>query len=257
MIIVAIIIIAVVALIMYIYIRNHIEDQLGSINTFLSRHCENRPILNSEDYQWTQQFRDKWKIIRNEFLNYSNKYLIPSYQEINECASMKTEGWKALFLRIFDNDTEITNEFPETMKLINSCQCTTAYFSKLEPGTKIAPHYGIYKGVIRYHLGIIVPTEWEQCFLKIDNQIMNWKEGEDIMFDDMFEHSVENNTDQPRVVLFLDIKRQFQNPFINLINSILMRFIKSNDTLQNTVTAANSKSKISSSYSDELRTLKS
>lgn len=252
---VIIVVISILALITYIYIRNHLEGEMPSVNVFLNRYCEDQAVLNPKDYAWTQQFRNNWIIIRDEFLNYSKKYLIPQYKEINECASMNIEGWKALFLRIFDNDTEMILDFPETMKLINGCQCTTAYFSRLEPGTKIAPHFGIYKGVLRYHLGIIVPTQWEQCFLKIDNQILNWREGEDIMFDDLFEHSVENNTDQPRVVLFLDIKRDFKNPLVNLFNTIIMKFIKSNATLQAAVTAANSTSKVTTASSPELITL--
>lgn len=235
-------VIVILALITYIYIRNHLEAEMPAINAFLSQHCSDGAVLNPIEYAWTQQFRDNWLLIREEFLNYSQKYLIPDYMAISASASMFTQGWKALFLRIFDNDTEMTRDFPHTMRLINNCQCTTAYFSQLEPGTKIAPHYGIYKGVLRYHLGIIVPTNWEQCFLKIDNQTLNWREGGDIMFDDLYQHSVENNTDQTRVVLFLDIKRNFRNPVVNLMNTVLMRFIKANSTLQATVSAANTKS---------------
>lgn len=219
-----------------------------AINSFLTPYTENGAVLNPTDYAWTQQFREHWVEIRDEFRRYAERHRIPAYKDINECASMRTEGWKALFLRIFDTDTEMMAEFPVTRRLINACPCTTAYFSKLEPGTRIPPHYGIYKGVIRYHLGISIPTDWEQCFLKIDGQILNWREGHDLMFDDLFEHSVENNTDEERVILFLDIKRDFGTTWVNVLNTILMSMIRSNPTLQATVSAANIQNKQVSDY---------
>ena len=57
------------------------------------------------------------------------------------------------------------------MTLINSVLCTTAYFSILEPGTKIKPHNGVYKGVLRYHLGLIVPSG--DLFIEIDGKSLH------------------------------------------------------------------------------------
>lgn len=129
--------------------------------------------------------------------------------------------------------------FPNTMKLVNKCPCTLAFFSVFEPGTKLEPHIGLYKGVMRYHLPIIVPDDFEKCFINVDGNVLHWREGEDLMFDDTFLHHAENNSNERRVVLFLDIKRDFNNIFINMLNSLILKCIKSNDAVKDTVDKAN------------------
>lgn len=148
-------------------------------------------------------------------------------------------GWKTLYLRTFNVNTDVSKYFPLTMNLIDCCPCTLAFFSVIAPGTKLAPHTGLYKGVIRYHLALIVPSDTSNCFIQILDKKLHWYEGSDIMFDDMFTHYVENNTTEPRVVLFLDIKRDFHNVFINMINSLILLFIKSNDAVADTVANIN------------------
>jgi beta-hydroxylase len=209
------------------------------INNLLSSFCTDPPILNSLDFEWSQELRDNWKTIRDEFNLYSS--YIPTHRQLNNTVgSCDTQGkWKTLYLRAYNKDTNIINFFPTTKKLIDKIPCTLAFFSIIEPYSKLEPHIGIYKGVIRYHLSLIVPDTPEQCFIDILGQKLYWKEGSDIMFDDTFLHYVENNTNQRRVVLFLDIQRDFKNVFINMLNSILLYFITSNDILNSIVDNAN------------------
>jgi len=195
--------------------------------------------LDPADFEWTQQFRSNWIGIKNEYIDYSTRHTVPLHLEINSIVSAQTPGWHTLYLRAFGIDTAVSEKFPLTMSLIRSCPCTLAFFSVIAPGTKIKPHKGLYKGVIRYHLALIVPDDATNCFIHIDNKKIHWTEGSDIMFDDIFIHYVENNTDQPRVVLFLDIQRDFHNKFINGLNSLFLKFIKSNDALTETITNVN------------------
>jgi aspartyl/asparaginyl beta-hydroxylase (cupin superfamily) len=206
--------------------------------------CTDPAILNPKDFSWTRAFRSEWEVILKEYQAFNSQFQIPYHKELNShVASCDTNsGWKTLYLRAFGIDTDLTKYFPQTMKLINSSPCTLAFFSVIEPGAMLSPHKGIYKGVIRYHLGLIVPDEPEKCFLRIAGSKLSWRAGSDLMFDDLFEHSVENNTNQPRVILFLDIKRDFRNVFLNWINSLLLYVIQSNDVLTDTVDNANKKS---------------
>jgi aspartyl/asparaginyl beta-hydroxylase (cupin superfamily) len=41
--------------------------------------------------------------------------------------------------------------------------------------------------------------------MMVGNQVITWKEGEPIYFDDSYEHSVWNHTDSERVVLLFDL----------------------------------------------------
>ena len=234
-------IIIIILLILYYFIQFNIYRSSQWMNNFFEYFTNDPAVLNTKDFPWTSVFRENWKKIRDEYLQYIDHNKVPLHREINELvASCDTaDGWKTLYLRAFCIDTEISKSFPETMNLINQSPCTLAFFSVLQPGAKLAPHIGLYKGVIRYHLGLIIPDQWDNCFINVDGTVLNWKEGNDLMFDDMFLHHVENNTDQPRVILFLDIKRDFHNVFINLINTVFLRFIKSNDALLDTVKNVN------------------
>jgi aspartyl/asparaginyl beta-hydroxylase (cupin superfamily) len=79
-------------------------------------------------------------------------------------------------------------------------------FSILEPGKRIPEHRGPSTAFLRYHMGLKVPKE-PGCHITVDDQKMQWKEGEAFIFDDTYPHSVQNNTSEPRIILFIDIER--------------------------------------------------
>jgi len=91
---------------------------------------------------------------------------------------------------------------PETTRLIENIPgMKTAFFSILAPGKYIPEHRGLYKGFIRYHLGIKVPKPFNQCGIKVDGEIRHWEEGKSLIFDDTFTHEAWNLSEEFRVVL--------------------------------------------------------
>jgi len=228
-------------LLIFLLASFYFKNKVDYLNRFFEYYCKDPAVFDSKDFPWTKNFRDNWKLILQEYLEYSSKYSIPNYTKINETTSScdVNNRWKTLFLRIFNSDTNITHLFPQTMHLIKTCPCTLAFFSVFEPGTKLVRHRGVYKGVIRYHLPLIVPDEWDKCFINVNGRVLNWQIGSDLVFDDRFLHHAENNTNQVRVILFLDIKRDFKNPILNFINTIILRIVKSNDILIDTLSKAN------------------
>jgi aspartyl/asparaginyl beta-hydroxylase (cupin superfamily) len=207
--------------------------------------CSDPAVLNPNQFEWVPSFRANWKSILAEYQSYTKDHSIPYHYAINEhVASCDLEHmWQTLYLRAYGVDTDLSQHFPLTMSLINSCPCTLAYFSVLKPRAKLAKHVGLYKGVIRYHLGLIIPTDWKKCFINVNGYTLYWGAGADMMFDDTFEHYVENNTDEMRVILFLDIKRDFRNNVVNQINDEFLQIIKTNDVLTDTVDNINSLAK--------------
>ncbi len=89
----------------------------------------------------------------------------------------------------------------------------TAFFSILAPGKHIPAHRGAYNGVLRFHLGLIVPGPAGACRIRVADQICTWREGESLIFDDSFNHEVWNDTDGWRVVLFVDVARPLRRPW--------------------------------------------
>ncbi len=77
-----------------------------------------------------------------------------------------------------------------------------AYFSVLEPGTRIAPHQGPTNIRLRCHLGIDVP---EHCGLRVAGDERTWQEGRALVFDDSFTHEAWNDSTKPRLVLVVDL----------------------------------------------------
>jgi aspartyl/asparaginyl beta-hydroxylase (cupin superfamily) len=107
---------------------------------------------------------------------------------------------------------------PQTARTLEKIPgMTSALFSTLAPGTSLAPHRGMYKGVLRYHLGLIV-SDPEECGIRVGHDKRHWHEGESLVFDDTHDHEVWNNSENTRVVLLLDFLRDLPFPLrqINL-----------------------------------------
>jgi beta-hydroxylase len=77
----------------------------------------------------------------------------------------------------------------------------------------------------------VTPKDNMNCFISVDKEKYSWKNGEDVLFNDMLEHYVENNTDEERIILFLDIKKDFNNIFINGLNTCILYFAQFNDNI--------------------------
>ena len=85
---------------------------------------------------------------------------------------------------------------------------TTALFSVLLPHKHIPPHKGPWKGVLRYHLALRTPADESLARIRVGESIQQWSAGRSMVFDDTFEHEVWNDSDDTRVVLFVDVIRQ-------------------------------------------------
>lgn len=232
---------------LFVYLRTQAKADVANgakrMNNFLTDRCSDPSVFDASDFPWTKSLRDNWEIIRDEFLEYKEgDNVIPDYSDISLSLSRGTPGWKTVFLRMFDQNTETSKRFPKTMALLNSVpssnRVVSGYFSILEPGSIIHPHVGVYKGVIRYHLGLIIPKRWQQVFIVVDKKKLHWKEGEHVMFDDMYTHYVVNSTSERRVVLFLDIKRDFGSWYVNKINDAFIDMIHSSKKLQRALSSA-------------------
>jgi beta-hydroxylase len=95
-------------------------------------------------------------------------------------------------------------------------------FSIMEPGTHLPAHTGPYNGVLRLHLGLIMPEPRDKRAIRVMDQTYYWTEGEVVIFDDCFEHEAWNHTEAVRVVLFVDFVRPLRFPG-NLINNLLLK----------------------------------
>ncbi|GIW41183.1 MAG: hypothetical protein KatS3mg076_1760 [Candidatus Binatia bacterium] len=97
---------------------------------------------------------------------------------------------------------------PETSRALLSIPgLQTAFFSILAPGKYVPSHRGVTKALVRCHLALKVPKSRERCRIRVGGQVCTWEEGKTLFFDDTCPHEVHNDTDEDRVVLFIDFER--------------------------------------------------
>ncbi len=94
-------------------------------------------------------------------------------------------------------------------------------FSILEPGKHLPPHRGPYNGVLRLHLGLIVPEPREQLSIRVENDVYRWHEGEPVIFDDAYEYEAWNLTPHTRMVLLVDFRKPLRL-LANVLNWLLL-----------------------------------
>jgi hypothetical protein len=125
-----------------------------------------------------------------------------------------TPDWTTYNLILFGQDVPgNASACPVTVELLRRVpRMQSALFSIIAPGAYIPPHKDPAKGVIRYHLALRVPADRERCFISVDGVRYHWQEGRSVVFDDVFEHWVRNDTDEERVILFVDILRPLTGP---------------------------------------------
>ena len=188
---------------------------------------ENR--FEVEQFPWVADVEADWKAIRRELdevLEYRDE--LPNFQDISTDQYQITDDdrWKTFFFYGYGFTAGRNVErCPETARLLQEIPgMTTAMFSILSPRKRIPPHGGPYKGVLRYHLALMVPEPREQCGIRVGNDVRHWTEGKSLVFDDTWEHAAWNETDETRVVLFVDFKRPLSG-VARLLNETVLKAI--------------------------------
>lgn len=191
----------------------------------------NSPIIAHDKFPWADTLERDWKNIRRELDEImAHHESLANVQDISaELRRMQDDDkWKTFFFFGFGNRfTGNCARCPQTAALLGSIPgITTAFFSILSPGKQIPPHRGIYKGVVRYHLGVKVPEPGPDCAIRVEDQTVSWSEGEGFFFDDVYEHEAWNRTNDVRVVLLLDVLRPLPFPYSALNKFIVYSFAR-------------------------------
>lgn len=204
---------------------NVLQDVVEALIAKCSIHGD-PPIYDARHFPWVEEVEACWPKIREE-LDQVMKFrdAMPSFQDIVKEVGMiqSDDQWKTFFLKGVGMDCEENaRRCPETMKALSLIPgCTTGFFSILSPRKHIPHHRGPWAGVLRLHLGLMVPEPRHECRIRIADQVYAWSEGKAVVFDDTYNHEVWNDTNGYRVVLFVDFERPLRWP-LNLINHWIM-----------------------------------
>jgi ornithine lipid ester-linked acyl 2-hydroxylase len=187
------------------------------------------PVHDSAPFPFLKNFTDNWETIHaevTEILKFRED--IPVFHDISPDQMRISTGnnWRTFILFGFGQKlVKNTKHAPVTTALLEKVpHLQTAWFSILGPNYHIPAHRGVTKGILRAHLGLIIPKDAKNCYLRVDDKIKVWQPGEIFVFDDTYEHEVFNNTEDERVILLLDFDRPMKfwgrtlnNAFLSLM----------------------------------------
>ena len=186
----------------------------------------NPAVYDNAVFPWAKGIEREWLAIRTELEQVlTRKDELPGFHEISTDVATITQDrdWKTFFLCGYGmrSDNNI-KQCPETWRIVNKIPgLITAMFSILEPGKHIPHHRGPYNGVLRLHVGLIVPEPREKVKIRVGTEMCHWSDGKALIFDDAYDHEAWNGSDKLRVVLFVDFIKPLRFP-ANLVNWCLL-----------------------------------
>lgn len=153
--------------------------------------------------------------LKEEFLsaNGLNTDSIPLYSDYIGDSLDPHGKWKMLVIKIMgDWDESNAIKYPILAGLVSSLGdvCRGAGYSVLEAGGSVPSHTDTEEGHENYvicHVPLIIP-DGDVGFLE-DGVSGKWVEGSSFLLDVELPHSIWNNTPHPRIVLLLELLKEF------------------------------------------------
>lgn len=175
-----------------------------------------KPFYDKSDFPWLQLLEDNYAGIKKEMLEVYHNTPVPSVISVNKNVAnmVLDEDWKIISLWVYGNRIDKNcSRCPFTESVVRQIPgFHSAFFSILEPGKNIAIHRGVYRGNTLAHLGLVVPEPHEQCKFYVGDACRSWEEGKAFVFEDSYDHYVENTATSLRVVLIVEFRRKV--PFL-------------------------------------------
>jgi aspartate beta-hydroxylase len=177
------------------------------------------PFFDRRDFPWIEAVEAETAAMRAElsgllaaapqnfipYVNHAPGSPVGQWGELNN-----SRRWSALFL--FKDGTTLADNVarcPRTVAALAQApqvkipnRGPTAFFSRLEPKTRIPPHTGSTNTRLTVHIPLIVPPN---CGFRVGAEVREWQPGTALIFDDTIEHEAWNDSDEQRVILIFDI----------------------------------------------------
>ena len=197
------------------------EAACGALREVYDRHLTTPPRLDADRYFPAHlEFEREFPAIRAECVALMQEMgAIPQFHELmQEQASLSKHGgrfWRMFILRAYGAEHRANQARCPTLRglLRAHPEVTSAAFSVLEGGKHIPAHRGPFRGVLRYHLPLVIPPAvggGPSNRLRVDDETYALEEGRSVLWDDTYEHEAWNHSSAPRAVLLLDVFRPEQ-----------------------------------------------
>ncbi len=170
--------------------------------------CRQPHYFDPSEFPGTKILEDNYAAIRAEILSLYGEN--PDAFRANFTPyAYKEEGWRTInlysyFLRYPENCAKL----PVLDSIVRQIPgMSMAQVAVLRPRTRIKAHYGDTNGLIRSHLGIVVPAPLPQLGIRIHDENHGWEEGKVFCICIAHRHYAWNDTDHHRIVLVVDVIR--------------------------------------------------
>jgi beta-hydroxylase len=191
-----------------------------AINRVLGRHSKigARPWLDPDRFDWVPSLEASWEAIRKEaeVVLQARSQLPPLHEISPDHSRIDTadDKWKVYFLKGYGFWVdEHCRQCPATTEAVRRIPgVESAFFSILEAGKHIPRHRGPTRAIFTCHLGLLLPSEPEKCWIEVARIRRRWEVGKTLIFDDTYKHEVLNDTGEDRVVLLLHVRRPLRFP---------------------------------------------
>lgn len=201
----------------------------------IERFCGDRPARwDPSKFPWIADIEAAWPEIRAEVVAYLEAGTMPHTAEVSGLDPYSKKGlasvpadrgaWRTVVLQFFgDWIEENCQHFPASKAAMSGLRSMTSIgFTALDPHSHIAEHIGPNRGALRYQLPIIVPGAPGSCRIRVADEMVEWHEGESVVFDLAVNHEAWNDSDETRVLLMIEVPTPLPFP-LGAIN----RFVQS------------------------------
>ncbi|MBI2214467.1 MAG: aspartyl/asparaginyl beta-hydroxylase domain-containing protein [Acidobacteria bacterium] len=232
---------ALVASATYVHFRGRVRHRFGrqitDHSTFMAPYnammylfsaIPTTPLAELERFPNLRILIDNWETIRDEAIALRDEGEIRAAAKVEDLAfnSFFRYGWKRFYLKWYDDYLPSARaRCPKTIALVDQIpEIHAAMFAYLPPGGELRPHRDPFGGSLRYHLGLATPNS-DLCRIYVDDQVYSWRDGEAVLFDETYIHSVKNETGAGRVIFFCDVERPLRSRVITAINRFMIRHV--------------------------------
>jgi aspartate beta-hydroxylase len=205
------------------------------IRRVYERRIEAPAILDAEtEFPNAAKFVDAWRDIRDEALGV-HLGKVPRFHDIMpeqaEISANDGLDWRMFVLKAYDMAVpENLARMPVLSRLLAECpEVKSAAISFLAPRKHIPSHRGPFRGIMRFHLGLVIPRQADgrpATVMMIDHQEKRISDGEGMLWDDTYPHEVMNNADEARIALLLDVWRPGMPWDMEVLSRLIVRGVQ-------------------------------
>jgi aspartate beta-hydroxylase len=209
----------------------------ATLRSFYDRGIATPPILDCDRYFPDHVvFTEHWQKIRDECLQLMQDMgTIPHFHEVmpeqQPLSEYGNKYWRLLVLRAYGIDHPGNQaKFPFTASLFkHNKSIQSVAISFLEGQKHIPTHRGPFRGVLRYHLGLVIPRNTDGSStsrLRINGLIHELSEGHGLLWDDTFLHEAWNDSESVRAVMLIDVVRPDMPRILTGVNKLIILLLR-------------------------------